>query len=424
MTKWGYLYAEQNVRPNHMCSQANNSVLGCLSEEGMLGLPLIPFSPKAKIASYRPLRSSESIRYLQHLREASVPSTLSLADDVYVNEAMDTTRKKKEELVHLLPPLASQPNPWLLACDGKHLQRQTFFNVSENCHHSRKIPQLRNKRVWASNYGFWVLQYEESGYFWLFSLANKNKISPANKNKESGDFSLLNLANMEESPLPRTKSPPSGCCTCILSSSPSDPDCHIFFVAKNSIVFFRKGADGEFVKHELIVNFDVRSTTTFQGKLYCTTYRGDALVVADFSSGSLIQFRQLIPERPAVTRPHGEGVLSQDHLMESCGELWCVFMFFSGSQARVVTDFEVYRADFTEMAWVKLDDIGERTIFCSPRRGMSYSAAEAKTKANCVYFTLLHDRNLYVFDFDDRSISVSLPCPRLDRPEFFEWVRA
>ncbi|KAK3016463.1 hypothetical protein RJ639_007712 [Escallonia herrerae] len=163
-------------------------------------------------------------------------------------------------------------------------------------------------------------------------------------NEKSGDFSLLNLANMEEATLPRIESPPSDCCTCILSSSPSDPDCHIFFVAKNSIVFFRKGADGEFVKHE------------------------------------------------------------------SIGE--------------VVTDVEVYRADFTEMAWVKLDDIGERTIFISPSRGMSYSVAEAMSKANCVYFTLPHDKNLYFFYFDDRSILESLPCPSLDRPKFFEWVRA
>ena len=55
------------------------------------------------------------------------------------------------------PFIAPKSYPWLVICDGKHEERQTFFDISTNRYHIQSIPEMCNKLIYASSHGWLVL---------------------------------------------------------------------------------------------------------------------------------------------------------------------------------------------------------------------------------------------------------------------------
>ena len=87
----------------------------------------------------------------------------------------------------------------------------------------------------------------------------------------------------------------------------------------------------------------------------------------------------------------------------------------------MMLDFEIYRLDRLKDTWMKVKNIGKRTIFLSSNEGKCCLVSNVGIKENSIYFT--QKRNLYVFDLDDRSITVSLPCPIVSKKySYVNWI--
>ncbi|KAK2999175.1 hypothetical protein RJ639_024341 [Escallonia herrerae] len=294
-----------------------------------------------------------------------------------------------------------QARPWLVVCYGKQLQDQALFSASENRWYPRTIPDTRNKHIWTSKNEWLVLQ-----------------------DCKSGDCSLLSLVSMKELQLPKLDYDFTR--LCILASTPPDRHCHVLFFEESCMLFCKPG-DDKYVKQDLPLddNTGIVTAATFEGKVYVLTSAEDAMIILECAgaAGSPFQVRRVVREGLGMEWMQPGGKCGKT-LVESCGELLCVRTICSGIVGDDVSDFEVFRLDFSEMVWVKMDSIGERTIFLCLSEGVSYSKTEANIKGNCIYFTQRGcDSNLYVFDLDDRSIFVALPCPKISKPTWlFRWI--
>lgn len=108
-------------------------------------------------------------------------------------------------------------------------------------------------------------------------------------------------------------------------------------------------------------------------------------------------------------------------LVESCGEILIVRMMGNGG---CNLNCDVFRADLTEMEWMKVENLGDRMLFLSHGSSISVSAREMSCKGNRIYYIpTLSDRdkamckafgrkNMPFVEFElggDRMIIHSLP---------------
>jgi hypothetical protein len=294
--------------------------------------------------------------------------------------------------------------PQLVICDGKQKQRQTFFDVSKDRYYTESIPEMCNKFIYACSHGWLVL---------------------VDLNFE--DCFLWNPISLEKIQLPLL--PESfNYHFCVLSSPPCDPTCRIMFfrVCSSSFLFCQLG-DLEFTEQELECgdNSKLLHATVVGKTIYCITTRmridgKNHLFIVEFT-GSKVQFVELITLEPLW--PDSLEITNQQaYLIDGCGELFMVRMMCTGVVREKVREFLVFQMDFSEKMWVKLNSIGERTIFLSWHWGICCSAAELGIKPNSIYYTRRNDRLLYVFDLENQSISRSLPCPIVSRFSTLDWI--
>ncbi|KAK1582513.1 hypothetical protein Q3G72_015786 [Acer saccharum] len=75
------------------------------------------------------------------------------------------------------------------------------------------------------------------------------------------------------------------------------------------------------------------------------------------------------------------------HLVEFRGEILLVIRFTRNLYIETY-DFKVFRLDFGQMEWVKLDGLGDFSIFLGRNCTRCYSTKELGVdKGNCIYFT-------------------------------------
>ncbi|THG12499.1 hypothetical protein TEA_023004 [Camellia sinensis var. sinensis] len=280
------------------------------------------------------------------------------------------------------PPLSC---PWLVFNHGEHgkYSTQTFFNTSQDTYVMGTIPELCDKMIVTCSHG------------WLVLL-----------DLESDDCFLLNPVSMKKIMLPPLQYFPFFCC--ILSSPPTDPNCALIFVCrqKPSAMFCHLG-DGEWTKQHLRSAEYFRSATVCGGKIYGITLDGTLLTVDDVGSNLVVT--ELGSEKaPNPSIPETSKL--DENLVDSCGELFIVVKSYLGMTMKI-RDIEVYKMDFSRLLWTKVDSLGDRTFFLCIGNSFSCSAAESGIKHNSIYYLEGNDRDLFVFDLENYSISFSTPCP-------------
>ncbi|XP_022718512.1 uncharacterized protein LOC111276863 [Durio zibethinus] len=77
----------------------------------------------------------------------------------------------------------------------------------------------------------------------------------------------------------------------------------------------------------------------------------------------------------------------------------------------------INKFDFYKREWIEVKSIGNNAIFLTDQCYGSCSsvAEESDIRRNSIYYTQYEDRNLYVYDLEDRSVTTSLPCPIVSR---------
>ncbi|KAG8370539.1 hypothetical protein BUALT_Bualt14G0128100 [Buddleja alternifolia] len=272
-------------------------------------------------------------------------------------------------------------------------EKQFFYNILDNRFHTINIPELRNKYILTSAFGWLILVdiNTEDCYLW-------NPVS-------------LDKIELPELTCPLTYN------KCHLSKPPTEPDCHILFIAGNGLSrHFCQIGDDQFVTQTTTDNVGCLSAVaSFQGKIYgiVISHFVYQFVTANFVGGTL-ELNPILIEgglpwgMPQPSRPWTQ--MHVDYLIESsCGELLLVHKMFRCIHLEVGLEFRVFRVDVDQMECKELENIGEQAIFISDD-GEAFCCSSLGVKPNSIYFTVPESRNLYIYDLNDRSTSASLPC--------------
>ncbi|KAH7860620.1 hypothetical protein Vadar_015631 [Vaccinium darrowii] len=296
-------------------------------------------------------------------------------------------------------PPAALPCPWLLFCHGQGSNTQTFYSVSEARFYVKRISDISGKQICASFHEWMVM----ADYY-------------------SSDCFLLNLISLERINLPSWES--RHCKFCILSAPPTDDNCIVGFVSKESewIMFCRPG-DCEWVKHIFEPGIPILlGYTIYKGEIYChgIAKRG-ALVILDIVDHR-VEVRHVLGENGTSLPERGNETLLPEickmstYLVESCDEMFAVHISMLGESSRKIRDIDIFKLDLSALEWVKVESIGDCTFFISEFTGcISCSATKSGTLGNSIYLMQDHDESMYVFDIEKKCIYAHYPCPYVGR---------
>nr|GMD46847.1 F-box/kelch-repeat protein At1g57790-like [Ipomoea batatas] len=229
------------------------------------------------------------------------------------------------------------------------------------------------------------------------------------------DVILFNVYSHEKRQLPKLKSVTR---LAYLSSSPHDTSCYVVLIQEHGdfdmfFNFCKIGGEHAFVK-QLCRNSVIQSFTSFGGNLYGLKKYSTTLVRVEFNDQSA-QFEEVIGgdlfDEPS-SRPKWSGMYAIGYITENCGEILLVTKIYFAKRHWQVENIRVFRADLCARKWVEMESIGERTIFLGSVGGIfCINSNNANVRNNCIYFIEENDRNIYVFDLEDMSVSINLPCP-------------
>ncbi|XP_026453537.1 uncharacterized protein LOC113354415 [Papaver somniferum] len=325
-----------------------------------------------------------------------------------------------------LPPVPSVA-PWLVIPFAKGTQKQAFYHPCElkSRTHYKSIPELNGKRFWQKNshQGWLVIVCHDRRYDY-----NDENSLPANS--KFGDCFLWNPITLKIFRLPSIfcfLSKYNLIMDCALSSPTSTEE------VNDSMVYFnflrRDKLDGGIRDRHVLVYSTLREqqwcesalyeddfddivfpfgslVPVHQGKLNAMGTHGHHLEIEKQQDKTLV-IRQFNTITDNFYQHEGSGPSSHAHYVEICDEIYRVDLNFSGD---VVTSVEIFKLDFTLMAWVEVNSLGDHVVFLSPYTNFSCSAAKMGFTRGCVYYIPHEDKNFYMFDVEDNCIKIVSPC--------------
>ncbi|KAF0914990.1 hypothetical protein E2562_033070 [Oryza meyeriana var. granulata] len=165
-------------------------------------------------------------------------------------------------------------------------------------------------------------------------------------------------------------------CTCLLSGKPTIPGCIVLLVEPIATVIWycRLGEDDEWMRHEydigtqpLLPPLDgkdhekvpICSIAACRGKFYLNSRLSD-IGVLEFSPAPVFSSLELAGEFEDLYR-------AKAFLVESDDELYMVIMVYHSFKCDN-TDYEtrVYKMDFSEQRWNRVDDLAGRAFLLAP----------------------------------------------------------
>ncbi|XP_058215457.1 uncharacterized protein LOC131326624 [Rhododendron vialii] len=138
----------------------------------------------------------------------------------------------------------------------------------------------------------------------------------------------------------------------------------------------------------------------FNRKFYALSLQGTLAVIEEIDSRLRINGLSKSRAVPSVPSMH-----FKEYLVESNGEILLVFLIVSRKSIRSVDNVEVYRLRFDTLSWVKMEGIGERTLFVGTNCCLSVNASEVGCIRNCIYFSYQTVEGWWVYDMERGSIS-------------------
>uniref|UniRef100_A0A3Q7HXA6 KIB1-4 beta-propeller domain-containing protein n=1 Tax=Solanum lycopersicum TaxID=4081 RepID=A0A3Q7HXA6_SOLLC len=362
------------------------------------------------------------------------------------------------------PPYSAK-HPWLLICHGDVMDKQTFFSVSENRYYMKKIPELKEKMLYAYADEWLVLGSIDSNdccYLWNFISNKKIQLPPL-----PAECDILN---------------------CLLSAPPHDPECLVIFQIKETLddddtdddenenstdtnnkdedenentnnkdedendntnnkdedenensdedsnedededdedvnrltfYFCKPGYNTEFHKQDLqsiIGDPRLGNWTVFKKKIYALIGMQHILICLDVDNDSgRITATPIANESPEKSRRFSDHPCYTDFIIQSsCNDmLLYVHLISNGRNYRMLYHFRVLQFDFVRKRWIKAESIGEIAIFISLNATTTCSTKGTNLNKESIYFT--DDRYLYIYDLITQSMSLSLPCPHVSK---------
>ncbi|XP_031095078.1 uncharacterized protein LOC115999364 [Ipomoea triloba] len=245
--------------------------------------------------------------------------------------------------------------------------------------------------------------------------------------KNNEDVFLLNVYSLDTMQLPKLELVTH---YAYLSSTPDDSDCYIVMVnigIECCSISACKMGDKKFVTQQLDLQTAIASLISFGGNMYALRHHNFTLVHVELR-GQSIEFEELVSDDPFEDKSIGkQNSFSRImcYIGESCDGIILVVKYFFGVSDRYIPfeNIRVFRADLSTKKWVEMETIGEHTIFLGSIGNLICIRSDnVNVKKNCIYFTERKDRKLYVFDMEDKSITVNLPCPNVTIRSHPLWI--
>ncbi|KAF3667546.1 hypothetical protein T459_30004 [Capsicum annuum] len=119
----------------------------------------------------------------------------------------------------------------------------------------------------------------------------------------------------------------------------------------------------------------------FEGEFYALSLQGTLAVIEEIED----QFQVTrLSRRRAI--PSSDSKHYIEYLLESNGEILLIFLLSERSN-RVVDKVEVFKLQIEDLSWLRLDNLGDRTLFTGIKCSMLVHASQVGCRNNCVYFT-------------------------------------
>ncbi|KAM7473971.1 hypothetical protein LguiB_021214 [Lonicera macranthoides] len=247
---------------------------------------------------------------------------------------------------------------------------------------------------------------------------------------KQNDCCLFNPTSMEKIQLPPWETS-FYFDACVLSLPPSDPSCILLFITNSEeedegvvSLRFSRPTLGRVVYHWIEQKFTleddrIKVARYFNGKIYAITSIPEEIFtfeVSDNTTAVLTVRKMGMQEK--IPRPLlPEAYVTGKDLVESCGELYVVVKIYVDElMPREIQDIEVFKLDCTKKVWLRVESLGDRAFLLGPNCCTScYASRESEygIVGNTIYFTMKNDKSLYAMNLEDRSITVSLPCPNV-----------
>jgi hypothetical protein len=267
-----------------------------------------------------------------------------------------------------------------------------FYSITKRNLQSRRLDDLEGHFYWITPQGWFLILHRDSGATSLWNPFTRQKINlPADEE----EFLIENTTR------------------CLLSHKPTDPNCIVLVVdCRDTVLWYCRPEGNHWFKHtyESSLLSDRRGAViggmqilTAIGGEFFTYFSGNLVVlkfmpVPTFTKFAVGDKSGLIYPYPNVDR----------FLLESCGELFRVD-FFQDSRTKVKA-IRVHRLDMAERVWLKVNLLGDRAFFINPTYfGASLSAQKPGLKGNCIYYSRLGDKALYVYNMERRTATVWNP---------------
>ncbi|WCJ33935.1 hypothetical protein M5689_015267 [Euphorbia peplus] len=286
--------------------------------------------------------------------------------------------------------------PWLLIQDAKDNRKLVYYDLSKREYHKKTIHQMENRKICSCFYGWFIL-----------------------KDVALEDYFLFNPINLETIKLPPL--PNKAALDSYLFLSPTHSNCHvIFFDENNNNIFFCKPRDEKFIQRELE---GFKGFTMIGEKGYgCLLDNGRRYFAAITFEASQIQIEHLpIDDVRMDTHSYYGDIGFKEFLVEACGELLLVCpLYLCGWE---LYDIVVFKVDPKEEKWVEIENIESSTIFISKSRSaIACKVHDSSIQKNSVYIFNQNERFFHVFDIEDNSFSMTLPCPAAAQSSLFQWM--
>ncbi|MED6221287.1 hypothetical protein PIB30_053006 [Stylosanthes scabra] len=143
----------------------------------------------------------------------------------------------------------------------------------------------------------------------------------------------------------------------------------------------------------------------FKGKFYALSLQGTTAVLEEVDSVFKITGLSATRAIPSVSSNH-----FREYLLESDGEILLVFLVSRKSSVHIVDHVEVYKLSLARLNWLKLESLGERTVFVGSNCSMSVLASEVGCRKNSIYFRAFRADEWCVYDME--SDTISLGCSK------------
>ncbi|GMN58321.1 hypothetical protein TIFTF001_027420 [Ficus carica] len=155
----------------------------------------------------------------------------------------------------------------------------------------------------------------------------------------------------------------------------------------------------------------------FEGKFYALSSQGTLAVVEEVGVRSGCFEIAALGKTRAVPSVPSKGF--RESLIESNGEILLAFLI-SRKTLDVVDDLEVFRLCFDELSWIKMGNLGGRTLFLGSDCCVLVCASEVGCRTNCVYFTQRETDEWWEYDMEVGIISRAWRETNCT-PKSFEW---